>query len=214
MNYLAILCSIILSSYLAKDKEGILIDKTIVEVEKEAITLLDLDIHSKIQIIISEGPSSIYKINDSNFINSMINLIINRELISQELRKEKKYKPNLFYKEAENLLIKLKAKFKNEKEFEMFLSDINMNESELKRTLAIYIMIDDHINKVVEEKIKIDEEEIIKYMQSNGVITPADSDTYNKYKNELKAEKKRNIASQYIEELKNRYRIRYLYTPR
>ncbi|MCX7959312.1 MAG: hypothetical protein N3B13_09720 [Deltaproteobacteria bacterium] len=214
MNLIISLVMLLCSIPLQNNEKGILVDKTIVEVEKEAITLLDLDAHSKIQIVLSEGPVSLYKIGDSGFINAMINLMINRELVSQELRKEKKYKPTLYNKEAENLFIKTKAKFSNAKDFEKFLSDINMNETEFKKTLSVYIMIDDFINKITEEKIKIDEDELVKYMQANGIVTPADTETQNKYRNELRAEKKKNYASQYLEELKNRYRIRYLYVPK
>ncbi|MGB9600751.1 MAG: hypothetical protein ACP5QK_00965 [Myxococcota bacterium] len=196
-----------------KSPDGILLDKTIVEVEKEAITLLELDAHSRIQIVISEGPESLYKLNDSGFINSMINLMINRELVAQELKKDKKFKPNIYMKDADNLFIKIKAKFHTPQEFEKFLSEINMSEIEFKKTLAIYIMIDSYINQIADEKIKIDEDELNKYMQSNGVILPADTETQNRYKNILKAEKKKNFAAQYLDELKNKYRIRYLYTP-
>ncbi len=214
MNHLIAFTIIIHVLSIPNNSQEILIDKTIVEVEKEAITLLDLDAHSKIQIVISEGPSSLYKIGDSGFINAMINLMINRELVSLELRKEKKYKPNLFTKEAENLLSKTKTKFGSPQEFEKFLTDINMSETEFRRTLAVYIMIDDFINKMAEEKIKVDEDELNKYIQAKGTITPPDTETLNRYKNELRTEKKKNFASVYLEELKNRYRIRYLYIPK
>jgi hypothetical protein len=48
---------------------------------------------------------------------------------------------------------------------------------------------------------------------SLGINPPFDGETLNKYKNELKMEKKKNFAANYLEELKNRYRIRYLYIP-
>ncbi|MCX7943643.1 MAG: hypothetical protein N2746_03955 [Deltaproteobacteria bacterium] len=215
MNYLGWM-TIIFLFYTSsnKDIKGMLIDKAIVEVEKEVITLMELETHSKIQIVISEGPSSLYKITDSGFINSMINLIINRELVSQELKKEKKYKPHLFTKEAERLYIKIKDKFGNSMEFDKFLKEINLNELEFKKILAVYIMIDEYISKVVEDKAKVDEEELNRYLQINQITGPLDTETYNKYLNALKSEKRKLNAAQYLEELKNRYRIRYLYIPK
>jgi hypothetical protein len=212
MNSYGILLMALLTFSLS-DGEKILIDKTILEVEKEAITLKDLEIHSKIQVVILESPESLYKIKDPGFITSMINLLLNRELVSLELKKEKKFKPHIYNRQAENLFVKIRGKFKDNKAFEEFLSDINMNEGELKRTLAIYFMIDDYIDKLAEEKIKIDEEELNKYILSLGINPPFDGETLNKYKNELKMEKKKNFAANYLEELKNRYRIRYLYIP-
>lgn len=213
MNCFGQILIILLFTATQNSSEKILLDKTIVEVEKEAITLLDLETHARIQIVITEGPESLFKLNDAGFLNAMINLMINREIVSQELKKEKKFKPNLFLKDAENLLIKIKSRFNNTQSFEKFLDELNTSEIELKKILATYIMIDDYINKISEEKTKVDEDELNKYMQSNGVILPADTETQNKYRLELKAEKKRNFATQYLDELKNKYRIRYLYSP-
>ncbi len=193
------------------DSEGVLVDRTLVEVEKEAITLSDLETHSRIQIVISEGPESLFKLKDSPFINSMITLLVNREIISIELKKDKKFKPNMYFKDAENLLIKIKSKFKEAGSFENFLKEINQTEAELKRILAIYLMIDDYLNKLADEKVRIDEDEYQKYISQSGITPITDTDTINKYKNELKMEKKKIFISNYIEDLKNRYRIRYLY---
>ncbi len=213
MIKLAYISIFLLSTLLSEKEEKILMDKTIVEVEKEVITLLDLDAHLRIQIVLTEGPESLFKISDAGFINVMINLMINRELVSLEMKKEKKYQPNLYNKEAENLYVKFRAKFKTGSDYESFLNNINMSEGELKRILSIYLMIDDYINKLAEEKSKVEEDELTKYMQENGVNTTADNETRNQYRIKLKTDKKKNYAAQYLEELKKRYRIRYLYTP-
>lgn len=193
------------------DIEGVLVDRTLVEVEKEVITLSDLESHSRIQIVISEGPDSLFKLKDPGFINSMIILLVNRELILLELKKEGRFNPNPYLKEAENLLIRMRSKFKDIASFEGFLNDINHTEIELKRTLAIYIMIDDYLNKLSEEKVRIDENEYNRYISQMGIEPPSDQETINRYKSALKMEKKKNFISNYLEGLKSRYRIRHLY---
>lgn len=202
---------LLILSAASADIEGVLVDRTLVEVEKEAITLSDLEGHSRIQIVISEGPDSLFKLKDPGFINSMIILLVNRELISLELKKEKRFNPNLYLKEAENLFVSMRSKFKDSASFEGFLNDINHTETELKRTLATYIMIDDYLHKLSEEKVRIDEDEYNRYISQMGIEPPSDRETINRYKNDLKMEKKKNFISNYIEGLKGRYRIRYLY---
>lgn len=215
MNQIALFILTFLSTNsIQSDLKGILIDRTIVEVEKEAITLLDLDAHSKIQIVLIEGPESLSKINDAAFINSMINLMVNRELIAQELKKEKRFKPHTFMKEAENLFLKMRSRFKGEGDFRTFLADINMNEQDLKRVLAIYLMIDDYMNRLADEKVKVDEDDIKRYIQSKGISTPLNGELLERVKNEIKQEKKKGFVTAYLEGLKSRYRIRYLYIPK
>jgi len=150
-----------------------LVDRVAATVERDVITISDVEWQAKISFIQAEGPQNLaFALSSREYINRILDFLINQTLIVQEMKKQGPSEFAFTEDEAKEELSQFKSKFPSEAEYRQFLKSSGMKEDILRGFLVKSSIAERFLNKKLREGVTVSSEDTIEFCQKNSAVLP------------------------------------------
>jgi hypothetical protein len=190
-----------------------LVDRVAATVERDVITITDVEWEAKIMFIEAEGPANLGSaLASREYVTRILDFLVNQALVMQEMKKQGPSEFAFTEDEAKGELALFKAKFPSDVEYRQFLKSSGLKEETLRGFLVKNSIVERFLSRKLREGITISGDDVVEFCQKNSAVLPGikcapDSAQVREI---LIKKQLEGAAAQYLKELRGKYRTSIL----
>lgn len=192
-----------------------LVDRVIATVNKDAITLSDLDRQAQVIAILSKGPQGVALVGSRDFINMVMEMLINQMLVIQEMRKQAGYSQGVGDEDAKEQIKNFAKKFPDPQAYRQFLQAADMTEEMVRDILLRDLRVERFLaTKSKQVSTVTDEEAEVEFKKSpnafGGKKWPEAAPVVKSFMSRARSEK---FRCDLLRDVCGRYGVRFIWLP-